>query len=293
MVAESIFTVYILRTSAGTLYVGQTNNLERRLKEHKSKTKRTAKYIRCFDSCDLVYKEEYLTRGDAMRREIELKKFTKKKKEKLIECVMETRQQVAVIHGGTTFEQYDDFIDYLKNSEIYLDRLRFKKDWKENLQDDLGNDFDVLLLNMPNKMNAKYLEWAIYFEKVVSALDDDLILIGKSLGGIFLAKYLSENYLSKKIKAIILVAAPYDEEKSDELLGDFNLLFPLSKLNEQCKNIYLIQSKDDDVVLFEQAMKYKRELPESKLITFNDRGHFSQEFFPEIVNIIKEIKASN
>lgn len=84
-IGNEIFFVYILRTSANTLYVGQTNNLERRLKEHKSKTKKSAKYIRCFDSCELVYKEEYKTRGDAMRREIELKKFTKDKKEKLVE----------------------------------------------------------------------------------------------------------------------------------------------------------------------------------------------------------------
>ena len=83
-VGNKIFTVYILRTSSNTLYVGQTNNLERRLKEHKSKTKKSAKYIRCFETCELVYKEEYLTRGDAMRREIELKNFTKLKKEKLI-----------------------------------------------------------------------------------------------------------------------------------------------------------------------------------------------------------------
>lgn len=81
---NKIFTVYVLRTSSNTLYVGQTNNLERRLKEHKSKTRKSAKYIRCFDSCELVYKEEYVTRGDAMRREIELKKFTKLKKEKLV-----------------------------------------------------------------------------------------------------------------------------------------------------------------------------------------------------------------
>ena len=79
-----MFIVYILRTSKGTLYTGQTNNLERRLLEHKSKTKKSAKYIRCFESAELVYTEEYETRGDAMRREIELKKWTKSKKEKLV-----------------------------------------------------------------------------------------------------------------------------------------------------------------------------------------------------------------
>ena len=79
-----IYYVYILRTSRNTLYIGQTNNLERRLKEHKSKTRRSARYVRCFESADLVYSEEQPTRGEAMRRERELRTWTKEKKEKLI-----------------------------------------------------------------------------------------------------------------------------------------------------------------------------------------------------------------
>lgn len=80
-----MFTVYILKTSKNTLYTGQTNNLKRRLFEHKSKSKKSAKYIRCFESFELVYKEKYETRGEAMRREIEIKKLTKLQKEKLLE----------------------------------------------------------------------------------------------------------------------------------------------------------------------------------------------------------------
>jgi putative endonuclease len=78
------YFVYILRTSSNTLYIGQTNNLEKRLKEHQSKTSKSAKYTRCFDCCTLVYQEEYLTRIEAMRREYQLKKWHKNKKEALI-----------------------------------------------------------------------------------------------------------------------------------------------------------------------------------------------------------------
>jgi len=77
------YTVYILKTSRNTLYTGQTNNLERRLKEHNSKTKRSAKYTRCFESSQLFYKEEYITRSEAMKREAEIKRMTRKKKESL------------------------------------------------------------------------------------------------------------------------------------------------------------------------------------------------------------------
>ena len=78
------FFVYILRTSKNTLYIGQTNNLEKRLEEHKSKSDRSAKYIRYFDSVELVYSEEYSTRKEAMQREWQLKKWSRIKKENLI-----------------------------------------------------------------------------------------------------------------------------------------------------------------------------------------------------------------
>lgn len=78
------FFVYILKTSKDTLYTGQTNNLDKRLKEHRLKTKRSAKYMRSFDSFELVYKEEFETRGEALKREAQIKKLTKLDKEKLI-----------------------------------------------------------------------------------------------------------------------------------------------------------------------------------------------------------------
>lgn len=77
-------TVYILRTSLNTLYIGQTNNLKKRLQEHKNKTKKSAKYLRLFSYFELVYQEHYSTRVEAMRRELQLKNWTKEKKEALI-----------------------------------------------------------------------------------------------------------------------------------------------------------------------------------------------------------------
>lgn len=78
------YFVYILRTSSNTLYIGQTNNLDKRLKEHLDKSSKSAKYIRYFSSSNLVYSEKYETRKEAMQREIQLKKWSKAKKEAII-----------------------------------------------------------------------------------------------------------------------------------------------------------------------------------------------------------------
>ena len=79
-----MYYVYILRTSLDTLYIGQTNNLGKRLKEHQGKSTKSAKYTQYFNSVKLVYSEKYQTRKEAMQREIQLKKWPKAKKEAII-----------------------------------------------------------------------------------------------------------------------------------------------------------------------------------------------------------------
>jgi putative endonuclease len=61
-----MYFVYILRTSSNTLYIGQTNNLEKRIIEHRKKSSKSARYIRYFSSFKLVHSEKYKTRKEAM-----------------------------------------------------------------------------------------------------------------------------------------------------------------------------------------------------------------------------------
>lgn len=77
------YFVYILRTNEGTLYTGQTNNLGKRIAEHKGKRVGAA-YLRMFASFEVVYKEEFGTRSEAMKREAAVKRMTKKQKEALV-----------------------------------------------------------------------------------------------------------------------------------------------------------------------------------------------------------------
>lgn len=64
------------------MYTGITNNLERRLRAHKEG--KGAKYMRTFSDFELVYKETAQSRSEALKREAEIKRMTKAKKEKLI-----------------------------------------------------------------------------------------------------------------------------------------------------------------------------------------------------------------
>ncbi len=195
-----------------------------------------------------------------------------------------------IIHGGTTFRNYRGYISFLKNRPISLDRLRSKRGWKDVLQEELGEKFEVLSPKMPDKTNAKYKEWKIWFERIIPFINENVILVGHSLGGIFLAKYLSETDFPKTIKATILVAAPFDDVGRKESLVSFRLPSSLEKFIKQGGTIYLVHSKDDPNVPFKQLEKYKQALPSAKTMIFNNREHFNQESFPEITQLIKRLK---
>jgi len=74
--------VYILKCKDGSLYTGYTNNLEKRLKVHNEGN--GAKYTKARLPVELVYFEEYETKSEAMKRELEIKKMKKSEKIKKI-----------------------------------------------------------------------------------------------------------------------------------------------------------------------------------------------------------------
>jgi putative endonuclease len=80
-----IYYVYIVSSDRGTLYVGVTNNIVRRVYEHKQGegTGFTSRY----KVHRLVYFEEHLEIMHAINREKEIKKWRRSKKVKLVKSV--------------------------------------------------------------------------------------------------------------------------------------------------------------------------------------------------------------
>ncbi len=74
--------VYILRLSDDSLYTGITKDVEERIEKHESGD--GSKYVRSRLPCELVYKEKMGSRSEALKREAEIKNWSKKKKEELV-----------------------------------------------------------------------------------------------------------------------------------------------------------------------------------------------------------------
>ncbi len=75
--------VYILQCGDGTLYTGITNDVDRRMAEHEAG--QGAKYTRGRGPLQLVYNEVCEGRGQASKREIEIKSLDRKEKLGLVD----------------------------------------------------------------------------------------------------------------------------------------------------------------------------------------------------------------
>jgi putative endonuclease len=74
--------VYIIKCKDGLLYTGITNNLDRRVSAHNSGN--GGRFTKYRAPVKLAYSEDCLTRSDALKREVGIKRLTRAAKLKLI-----------------------------------------------------------------------------------------------------------------------------------------------------------------------------------------------------------------
>jgi len=198
------------------------------------------------------------------------------------------KKQVFYIHGASSYSNYDDFLKDLREGTLRNPHGEKSALWGSRIREFLP-DYELFTPEMPNSQNAKYEEWKIWFERHFEFLNDGVCLVGWSQGAYFLLKYLSENKLPFKASTLILVAPPCKPaDFGGEDGGDF--AFKIEKLPavaEQVADIHIFHSKDDFVVPYEHAEILRAALPEATLHTFEDRNHFLQEDFPELIELIK------
>lgn len=198
-------------------------------------------------------------------------------------------KQVLYIHWWTLAKNNDELYETMKNWEI--NPFEEKKRWRKTLEKDLSN-YQVIKPEMPNKEMACYKIRKLRFEKHFPYLTgEEIILVWHSLWAMFLLKYLSENKFPKRINQLHFVSAAIDDQwlpEWDNYLWDFECKIEnIKTIQDQCDKIWIWHSKDDPVVPFNHSERLAKELPNANYMIFEDRQHFSQEHFPELIETIK------
>lgn len=70
--------VYVLECEDGSFYTGVTSNLEKRFLEHKNG--KGGRYTRSHKPVKIIYKEQFPTQSQALKREIQIKSWSREEK---------------------------------------------------------------------------------------------------------------------------------------------------------------------------------------------------------------------
>lgn len=82
--------VYIVCCSDGSLYTGIAKNVPERVAQHNNHNTLAAKYTRGRRPVTLVYKESLKSRSEAAKRECEIKRMNRQKKQALLTSATHT-----------------------------------------------------------------------------------------------------------------------------------------------------------------------------------------------------------
>lgn len=181
------------------------------------------------------------------------------------------RRQVLFVHGGGEGAHAAD------------ERLA------ASLRDALGGGYDVRSPKMPNEGSPEVEAWKERISEELAAMDGEAVLVGHSLGALFLLKYLSEEEPQKPVAGLFLVAAPYVgtggwEVQEGALREDF-----ASELPEGLQ-VFLYHSRDDEVVPFAHLALYEAKLPRATVRGFADRGHQFGDDLSEVARDVERLE---
>jgi len=169
--------------------------------------------------------------------------------------------------------------------------------WYPKIKKDLEEKgFTVSVPEMPRTDLPKFSAWLQKLKETIGNPDEDLFLVGHSLGCITILKYLESLENDKKIGGAVLVAGFTDNLGFKEIANFFEEPVNLEKIKNRCKKFVAIHSDNDPYVSLKYGDEFKNKL-NAELIIKHNMGHFSGEIeneesctdLPDVVSSISAI----
>lgn len=155
----------------------------------------------------------------------------------------------------------------------------------ESLERALGDTYRVYFPKMPDEADPKFASWTQKIASEVSSQDGEVLLVGHSLGGAALLKYLAEEEVPKPVAGLFLLAAP-SWDANEWNFDDLKLPAHLDKTLAYIPRIYLYHSRDDAVVPFGHLALHSARLPRAIVRAVDRGGH---QFGNDLSHVAKDI----
>jgi uncharacterized protein len=139
----------------------------------------------------------------------------------------------------------------------------------------LGTGYEIRYPQMPREEDPGYELWQRRLARELGALRPGTLLIGHSLGGSFLLKFLSEEKMDAEIAGLFLIATPYWGGEGWRYEGYEKVaLFEGSQAWwPRLGPIFIYHARDDEVVPFAHMELYANKFPQAVTRAFDTGGH--------------------
>jgi predicted alpha/beta hydrolase family esterase len=154
-----------------------------------------------------------------------------------------------------------------------------------SLKQKLGAGYAVHYPLLPNN-GTPDLGRRQQIEHEISLSEDNVILVGHSLGASMLLACLSEIKIRKKIAGIFLLATPF-WTGSEEWVKPFKLQRDFAKQLNTKTPSFFYHCRDDEEVPFSQLSLYKEQLPWASFCEISEGGH---QFNNDLTIVAKDIR---
>ncbi len=134
--------------------------------------------------------------------------------------------------------------------------------------------FNVVVPEMPETALPKLSLWLPKLQEVVPVPDEDLYLIGHSLGAITIMRYLEKLKRNQKIGGVVFIAGFTDNLGYKELESFFEKPIDFKKIKTKAKHFVAIHSDNDPYVPLKHGNIFKEKLGAEVIVKHNMK-HFS------------------
>lgn len=130
---------------------------------------------------------------------------------------------------------------------------------------------------MPNTDEPQLTEWLPYLTSIIGVPDEELVLIGHSLGNVTIMRYLESLSADQTVSRVIMVAAFTDQLGFKELENFFETRLNFEAIQPKAKGGFVVIQSDNDPYVSAQYDERLKEDLAAKLIIKHNAGHFSGE----------------
>ncbi len=169
--------------------------------------------------------------------------------------------------------------------------------WVRAQLEDKG--FEVSVPAMPDTDAPNLQTWLPALQSAIGTPDDELYLIGHSIGCATIMRYLEQLPEEQKIGGAVLVAGFTDNLGFDELVTFYRKPLDLARIKEHAKHgFYNIHSDDDPYVPVANSKRLQKGLG-GEAIVLHAKGHFSGPVddetscteLPEVIKAVKKLSS--